>query len=211
MTYLNSANESDFSEITGRGPKNEINHIRSSVIGDRGSLNRDKFSPPEFSADPKKTDEFVQMYIDHYIPCLLICPEVKSDKILIFFHANAEDVSHAYIFCSHLRQKLNVFPLKTKKIIDVYSDCGVWGLRGLQGEPLGGGCVPGLASCLELPIVHSELQIEEYFRNGTVDWQWPGLLFDFHQKDRGSLSDFCVHQYKKYCQGRLWIHRVCPR
>ena len=112
MTYLNSTIESDFSEITGRGPKNKINNIRNSVIGDRGSINQDKFCPPESNADPKKTDEFVEMYIDHHIPCLLICPELKSDKILIFFHANAEDVSHAYIFCSHLRQKLNVIAFK---------------------------------------------------------------------------------------------------
>lgn len=35
-------------------------------------------------------------------------PNVKSDKLLIYFHANAEDLGNSYLFLDHLRTQLRV-------------------------------------------------------------------------------------------------------
>ena len=57
---------------------------------------------------PKQTDEFVDNFISHHIPCILVHPRYESDKIMLYFHANAEDISHSEVFCSEIKAKFNV-------------------------------------------------------------------------------------------------------
>lgn len=46
--------------------------------------------------------------IDGGIPCLLMEPDKASDVLLLYFHANAEDINQAYNLCSHISKKLHV-------------------------------------------------------------------------------------------------------
>ena len=45
------------------------------------------------------------------IPCLYIPSQGGSDKILLYFHGNAEDVGYSYDFCRRLAQGLKVISL----------------------------------------------------------------------------------------------------
>lgn len=69
----------------------------------RKSLSRfEKYAPPE------AFDEFYDYYIERYIPALLIVPEIPCHKIIIYFHANAEDIGQTETFCRNLNSKLEV-------------------------------------------------------------------------------------------------------
>lgn len=57
---------------------------------------------------PKQYDDFVNNLIDHYIPSILIAPTNPCAKLLIFYHANAEDIGQAYGFCKEVNDKLEV-------------------------------------------------------------------------------------------------------
>lgn len=46
--------------------------------------------------------------VESYIPCLLLQPEDPSDKIIIYFHGNGEDINLAYDLLAHVRNHLNV-------------------------------------------------------------------------------------------------------
>ena len=41
------------------------------------------------------------------IPCLYL-PYTNSNKIIIYFHANAEDLGTSYAFLTHLRKQLKI-------------------------------------------------------------------------------------------------------
>lgn len=49
--------------------------------------------------------------VESYIPCLLLQSEVPTDKILVYFHGNGEDIYLAYELASHLRDHLNVIDI----------------------------------------------------------------------------------------------------
>lgn len=53
-----------------------------------------------------EVDEWVELFIDHYIPCFLLLTSEPSDKILIYFHANAEDIGQSLPFCHELQDEL---------------------------------------------------------------------------------------------------------
>lgn len=58
--------------------------------------------------NPKDFDDFVDTLVDRYIPCMLLTPRVKCSKLIIFYHANAEDIGLALEFCEDLYKKLEV-------------------------------------------------------------------------------------------------------
>lgn len=45
------------------------------------------------------------------IPCLLIKPDFPSDIVLLYFHANGEDIQQCQYFCELLKSSLNVAPV----------------------------------------------------------------------------------------------------
>ena len=47
--------------------------------------------------------------IDHYIPCLYLETTKSSNKILIYFHGNGEDVNLALDLIKHIQNTMNVF------------------------------------------------------------------------------------------------------
>ena len=42
------------------------------------------------------------------IPCLLLKPRKASNALILYFHANAEDINQAYNLCNYLRENLGV-------------------------------------------------------------------------------------------------------
>lgn len=68
-------------------------------------------SPPRFfemktNPKPKEIEK-----IDHWIPCLYLDPKNATDKIMIYFHGNAEDIYLAYelLYCIHSYLKVFIF------------------------------------------------------------------------------------------------------
>lgn len=57
---------------------------------------------------PETFDEFYDHYIERYISAILIAPEMKCHKIVVYFHANAEDAGQAVPFCNEINSKLDV-------------------------------------------------------------------------------------------------------
>lgn len=55
-------------------------------------------------------DYLVDAIVERHIPAMLLVPSVPSARMLVFYHANAEDIGQAYVFCSDLKQKLDVCP-----------------------------------------------------------------------------------------------------
>lgn len=69
--------------------------------------------PLRTNSEVKKLSNFspeksLAQSIEYYIPCLLLKPGVSSDKIIVYFHGNGEDVNLAYDLLGHLRNNLNV-------------------------------------------------------------------------------------------------------
>lgn len=67
------------------------------------SMNKEHNNPREF-------DAFVENMTERYIPGILIAPSTPCVKIVIFYHANAEDIGQAYSFCKDINDKLEVYP-----------------------------------------------------------------------------------------------------
>lgn len=61
--------------------------------------------------DPREYENFFAELVDHYIPCLLVYPTIECSKILVFFHANAEDIGQSYSFCKDVNEKLDCYVL----------------------------------------------------------------------------------------------------
>lgn len=67
-------------------------------------INNDLKNPRDFEA-------LFENLIDHYIPAILIAPSTPCAKIIIFFHANAEDIGQSYSFCKDINEKLEVLSI----------------------------------------------------------------------------------------------------
>lgn len=68
--------------------------------------------PPKFInhelKNPRDFEELIENMTERYIPAILIAPSTPCAKIVIFYHANAEDIGQAYSFCKDLNEKLEV-------------------------------------------------------------------------------------------------------
>lgn len=58
--------------------------------------------------NPREFDSFVDNMTDRYIPAILMAPSTPCAKIVVFYHANAEDIGQAYSFCKDINDKLEV-------------------------------------------------------------------------------------------------------
>lgn len=56
-------------------------------------------------------DQFLDLHIDSYIPCILLSPLKRCQKLIIFFHANAEDIGQAQQMCQELGDYLESYIL----------------------------------------------------------------------------------------------------
>ena len=56
-----------------------------------------------------RAKRILRKYVHHFIPCLLHLPEeIVGDKIIVYFHANGEDIGLCYNFCFKICQKIKV-------------------------------------------------------------------------------------------------------
>lgn len=55
-------------------------------------------------------DYLVYSIVERHIPAMLLVTSVPIARMLVFYHANAEDIGQAYVFCSDLNQKLDICP-----------------------------------------------------------------------------------------------------
>lgn len=60
--------------------------------------------------NPSEFDAFVEHMTARYIPAILMAPGTPCTKIVVFYHANAEDIGQAYSFCKDINDKLEVYP-----------------------------------------------------------------------------------------------------
>lgn len=55
------------------------------------------------------TKKFFSKYLKGIIPCMFLqCRKYPSDKLLIYFHANGEDIGRCYELCNTIREDLGV-------------------------------------------------------------------------------------------------------
>lgn len=64
----------------------------------------------------KQFDDFVELHIADYIPCMLIPPEISSSKLIIYFHANAEDIGQSNALASEIGEYLSCYMLLAEYI-----------------------------------------------------------------------------------------------
>lgn len=82
------------------------------------------------TADKKNWNLYVDSMVSHFVPCFLLCPTKPCRELVLFFHANAEDLSTAYSFCLQLQKTLDVAFRKEVLL----SDHGVSGLQFVPGR-----------------------------------------------------------------------------
>ena len=58
--------------------------------------------------NPRDFEALVENMTERYIPAILIAPSTPCAKVVIFFHANAEDIGQTYSFCKDINEKLEV-------------------------------------------------------------------------------------------------------
>lgn len=58
--------------------------------------------------NPKDFEDLVSNMTERYIPAILMAPSTPCAKIVVFYHANAEDIGQAYSFCKDINEKLEV-------------------------------------------------------------------------------------------------------
>ena len=58
--------------------------------------------------NPRDFEELVGNMTERYIPAILIAPSTPCAKIVVFYHANAEDIGQTYSFCKDINEKLEV-------------------------------------------------------------------------------------------------------
>lgn len=66
-----------------------------------------------FDGIKRSETNFSEMNIMNYknmksIPCLALRPPLGSDKLILYFHANAEDIKLAQPLCTYIQETLNV-------------------------------------------------------------------------------------------------------
>lgn len=110
-SHLEKKGSQMFENFSGSSADAERDTLHEYRGGGIGSINK-SFSKPTVSSldvhNPKAVDEILNSLIDHYIPAMLIPPTRHCSKLLIFYHANAEDIGQAYQFCSEINQKMDV-------------------------------------------------------------------------------------------------------
>jgi hypothetical protein len=57
---------------------------------------------------PELTNKMFEELVDRYVPCLLLPPLKVTNRIVVFYHANAEDLADARYFCQRLNLLLDV-------------------------------------------------------------------------------------------------------
>lgn len=78
--------------------------IKSKVIGGVSRHRRTE-------GDPREYELFFAQLVDHYIPCIMLYPTIECSKILVFYHANAEDIGQSHAFCKDVNEKLDCYVL----------------------------------------------------------------------------------------------------
>lgn len=58
--------------------------------------------------DPQQADRVFEELVDRFVPCLLLPPLRATNRVLVFYHANAEDLADARYFCQRLNLLLDV-------------------------------------------------------------------------------------------------------
>ena len=75
----------------------------------------------------KELDAMIQPTKMDKIPCLLLKPTKGSDSLIIYFHANGEDISQASRLCSSLRDNLQVASSEQMNVLVVeYPGYGIY-------------------------------------------------------------------------------------
>ena len=76
---------------------------------------REAFTPPKSQS---RMTSFIRLTEEpeRYIPCMLLVPATISDKVLIYFHGNGEDINVANDLLTYLRNHLIVIIISTKQI-----------------------------------------------------------------------------------------------
>jgi hypothetical protein len=88
---------------------NENSEIESRLINHKVMTGVSRQKAAE--TDPREYEQFFAQLVDHYIPCTMIYPTIECSKILVFFHANAEDIGQSYAFCKDVNEKLDCYVL----------------------------------------------------------------------------------------------------
>lgn len=95
-------------ELSEFSDSNSINtSYKSNLVAPRIRVRNQNTNKSEIKGD--KFDEFVEIYIRDYIPCILIPPHFPSSKIIVYFHANAEDIGQSYPLCSEINDDLDCY------------------------------------------------------------------------------------------------------
>ncbi len=105
--YSNNFIRPESTTMTGYGSEEDSLEEHSGI----NSVSRVKVRSVYLEHDvknPKDFDEFVDRLVDRYIPCILFAPRSRCSKLLIFYHANAEDIGLALEFCEDINKKLEV-------------------------------------------------------------------------------------------------------
>jgi hypothetical protein len=58
--------------------------------------------------NPRDFEDLISNMTERYVPAILIAPSTPCAKIIVFYHANAEDIGQAYSFCKDINEKLEV-------------------------------------------------------------------------------------------------------
>ena len=58
--------------------------------------------------NPKDFEDLISNMTERYIPAILMAPSTPCAKIVVFYHANAEDIGQSYSFCKDINEKLEV-------------------------------------------------------------------------------------------------------
>ena len=77
-------------------------------------------APRMFGANcisPQKPNIDAVKELAGYIPCMLLKPELPSDKIMLYFHGNAEDIGLAYDLLDHIRSSLSVTKIPLMQLL----------------------------------------------------------------------------------------------
>ena len=101
------------------GPKRQIpaistisKHPLRSMIScsnrNNGTTNESKYAIDTENERKNTFDSKIDPYTIHKIPCLLIKPYNGSDSIILYFHANGEDISQASKLCRNISENVNV-------------------------------------------------------------------------------------------------------
>lgn len=110
---VDSIREKDKDDLLDTDESNSGTGSGAGIHKIRASCNKPIFQEIDCK-NPREFDDFVNNLVDRYIPGILIAPSNQCAKLLIFYHANAEDIGQAYSFCKEVNEKLEVGPSYTR-------------------------------------------------------------------------------------------------